>query len=265
MELTKKGFNKIFLTPTVISFFLIASQVSSAIATTYSRTTSCKLFFDPNLMTSQHDHAISTMVIDLAQVTANSQVDKVVRSYFEFVETVYRTRLEKFSLMKNDTETQKIIDQKKIIEKDLEKRSILILNVPAIFDPLSPEFYGGIRIALARNPTEKLPFQYEFPNYKRPNENAVSIEIGRLTSAAQVDSSIAIKLIKLAIQVATQNSNVRHIYVHTSKTHLRLYRRTGLEPTSIFIADDINYILRFTIADAVLWLATGKTVNATYY
>ena len=180
-------------------------------------------------LTSAHGSLLT--VIDLAQVQPMSSLDRMVKSYFQYVRDIYRARLKKF-----DTQiSPAALSQQAHIDKELTNRSILIVDTPSEQATAESEFNGGVRVTLARNPNEKLPLQFELPDYRRHDISGTSIEVGRLTAQPGVSAGLSINLIRVAVQLALQYPNVRDIYVHTSRVHSRLYKLMGLIPASIDI------------------------------
>ncbi|MBL7554921.1 MAG: hypothetical protein JNM24_03795 [Bdellovibrionaceae bacterium] len=199
-------------------------------------------------------HGTHLMVVDLAQVSPSSRIQQIVSSYFNYVRSVYQERLKKFE----GNPSAPADRQQEFIDHSLALRSVLVLDTPNDMDPQSPTFNGGVRVTYARSTYEKLPLQYEFPNFHRYNLAGTAAEIGRLTAQPGSPPGLSIHLIKLATQVALQDPNVTDIYVHTSKTHARLYRLMGLRPRNVDIKDELNYVLRFTTQDALNWLTHVK-------
>jgi hypothetical protein len=208
------------------------------------------LFEKAKYFTLDAPHGTQVTIINLALADSGSKLDKLVQSYFLHVQNIYRERLKKFM-----SDTSEVIADRAHIDQQLEKRSILVLDTPAASTADAVEFNGGLRVTMARNADEKLPFQYELPEYKRHDQKGISVELGRLTALTSLSAKITVNLIKIAVQVTLQNLNVSDFYVHTSKAHARLYKLMGFVPTDIDIKDDLNYVLRFTREDAIAWLA----------
>lgn len=256
-----------FLYLSLVSTVLVLSVSPSAIATVIKN--DCVSFYQNTLKSGfslpilknvkffdvPSAYGTRLMVVDLAQVPRLSLADRIVASYFSYVRAIYRERLKKFE---GDISPAAERDQE-ALDRSLAERSALVLDTPNDMDPHAPTFNGGVRVTFSRTPAEKLPFQYEFPEFQRYDTTGSSVEVGRLTAQPGVARDLTINLIKIATEVALQDPTVSDIYVHTSRAHSRLYRLMGLIPTNVDIKDDLNYVLRFTVQDAINWLKHQQT------
>lgn len=210
---------------------------------------------DLNFFETKSNHGTRMLVIDLAQIAPNSVIQKIVSSYFDYVHMIFHERLTKFGRDYSPAAAQ----YQHRLDSLLAQRSILVLDTPNNLDPRAPAFNGGVRVTYSQNPGEMLPFQYEFPELQRYNSAGTAVEVGRLTSQPGTSPGLAINLIKLATQVALQDPNLTEFYVHTSRIHARLYRLMGLNPTDVYIINNLNYVLRFTAQDGINWLRNQQT------
>ena len=70
------------------------------------------------------------------------------------------------------------------------------------------------------------------------------------TSDGKDSAALTLDLVKAAAQVVSQDSQIKMLYVYTSKTHLRLYKRMGI-PTKNMVEtpEGRDVIIRLTPAE----------------
>jgi len=178
-------------------------------------------------------------VLDLSspRVLGHPNVGRALNIWREHTKATYLSRLKKFMPKSPEGGSAAVKSM------DFTNRSVVILNtsksinISNSIDDHFPELYGGVRIVFARKPGEKLPFQHDFPDYVR---TLAAAEVGRLTGPGSM-----LLLIHSAMRVIEQYPEVENIFVHTSRSHVRLYRQLGALPDHEDERDHLNVILRY--------------------
>ncbi len=141
---------------------------------------------------------------------------------------------------------------------DFRDRSIYILNTRGSIDAAVPVFRGGIRVVLARRAGDKLPFETDM-GHSRDRLEGSAAEVGRFTVDESGGDKLknverTVGLIRAALGEIAALKDVQTIYVHTSRSHVRLYKMMGLKPLSVIGEDPLNQIMIFNRSQLVEYL-----------
>lgn len=185
-------------------------------------------------------------VIRPSTVKSYANLDRSISAYENFQHSIYKNRLPKF---RTPTTVGPSVSRSKPAH-NYRSRSIFILNTSGMVQAAQPIFRGGIRIVLARRAEDALPFEDDV-GLQRQRREVSAAEVGRFTveetpsadSLKGVERSVA--LIRAALVEIMGYRDVEYIYVHTSRTHVRLYKMMGLIPLEVLGEDPLNKIMVF--------------------
>lgn len=175
---------------------------------------------------------------------------QLAENYLNFATQIYESRLEKYSEKPGSLQA---------IDTEINDRSVYLVNKKTVGKG-EYEIIGGVRIAFAMNAGEKLPFQFDFPDFNRENPHVPAAEIGRLTSV--VGSARTMELLSTAAYVIDLYAEVQYYYVHTSSKHARLYNMMGFRPSKTVEFDKLNVIMIFTREDLSRFIEAAKAAKS---
>lgn len=199
-----------------------------------------------------------TTTIQPTTLKEYKNLERSITAYELFQKAIYKERLPKF----RDPALSKTASHEppKTIRPpvDYRSRSIYILNTRGTVDAAYPLFRGGIRIVLARRSEDKLPFEIDM-GHSRHRRDGSAAEVGRFTVDESGGDKLknaerSVGLIRAALLEIAAHKDVQTIYVHTSRTHVRLYKMMGLKPLDVVGEDPLNRIMIFTRAQLLEYL-----------
>lgn len=165
----------------------------------------------------------------------------LIGQYLDFQNEYYVKKLPRYSNLTPQ-------DRVKIDFQDIEVRNrsdFLVIIKGDLNTKNKIEFLGGIRAVFSKNQTERLPLEFEHNVRRLPVANGkISVEIGRLTSVNE-SSQLIFSMLKKVIE----NKDVEWVYVHTSKAHVRLYRKMGITTDRFIDIDKVSQLLAFSRED----------------
>ncbi len=187
---------------------------------------------------------MTAMTRNWTRLYPDSLYVQAIHKYYRMQSDIYQRRLEKFKSSVTESQEETFFDH----SLGASQPFLIVLNSTQPLCHPSSRLLGGIRVVIARSPEEKLPFQSEpaFNHCLLGSGFHGAAEIGRLTAESQSNRQLGADLITVGGMLTLQFHEVHNFYVHTSRTHAKLYSRMGLTPNHPpYYCDSLNCLIHY--------------------